>query len=69
MTKTFNKDFATVYVKEGVHFVLLPNGIDLPGITETIVLDSVDKDQALLTVSFVVNLVPSREEAIKKYSE
>ena len=69
MKNTFDKKFASVYTdKDGQHRVILPNGEDITGIITTMVVDEVGQD-AYCTAHFFVNLVPTREEALKKYKD
>lgn len=65
----FDKQFLSVYVSEdGQHKVITPKGEDITHLVRTIVVDEVDSP-AICEAHFCVNIVPSREYAIKKYEE
>lgn len=65
--KRFNPELVSVFVKDGHHFLVTPCGHEIKGLTGTMVSDSVDMP-ATVSADIFVNLVSTKEEAMKKYS-
>lgn len=68
-TRKFNPIFPSVFTDEkGVHRVVLPSGEEIPHLTETVVTDKAGAGEIpVLAFKVVVNLVSTKEEAIKLY--
>lgn len=65
--KGFHKEFATVYTDElGQHRLMLPEGIDLPHIVRTVIVDDAG-DPSVAVINFMVNLVPTKSDALMGY--
>ncbi|MGJ1362882.1 hypothetical protein ACR79B_20780 [Sphingobacterium spiritivorum] len=67
--KQFNKQLASLVVKDGEYRIMLPTGQFLPCIQSTNVLDSIDNEFAELNVTLIVNLAGSVEYAKKMYDQ
>ena len=66
MSKFF-KGFASVYVENGFHKVVLPNGTKIPHLVKTVT--ECDVDRAEVTFTVLCNNVSSFEEAIRGYNK
>lgn len=65
MAKGFFPGFATVFTEGGAHKVMLPNGELIPHLVQTVTDDGVDT--ARVTMTFLVNVASTKEEALEKY--
>lgn len=63
--KKFSKHFATVFVENGYHKLMLPSGEVIPHLIETVTVDSIEYSKVTLTA--ICNVVSNKEEALKKY--
>ncbi|WP_298220864.1 hypothetical protein [Flavobacterium sp.] len=67
MAKEFMKVFATVFVENGAHKVMLPDGHVISHLVQTVTDDGIDS--ATVTMRMVCNVVASKAEAIEKYNQ
>lgn len=65
--KRFQKVFATVFTEDNHHKVMLPSGVVLPHIVETVTADGVS--HATCKVEMVCNVVATKEDALKEYAK
>jgi hypothetical protein len=65
--KNFNGTFVTVFTEKGYHKAMLPNGEVIPHAVKSIVTDEVGYANARF--DFVVNILPTKEDALAKYKE
>jgi len=66
MAKYFYKGFATVYVENGAHKVMLPDGSIIPHLIQTVTDDGIET--ASVTMRIACNVAASKEEALEKYA-
>lgn len=52
MRKKFNKKYPSVYVEDGYHKVILPNGLSLPHLIKTETICSVDETKLKFEILF-----------------
>lgn len=68
MIKSFKKIFATVFTTEnGYHKVMLPSGEIIPHDVKSVVINAMDYSE--VTVTFLCNVVPTKEDAILNYKK
>lgn len=67
----FLPDACTVFCRDGMHFIVTPNGEELKMITSTVVTDRYEKGQEVpkVTVTMQVNICENLEQALAKYKE
>jgi hypothetical protein len=68
MIKSFKKIFATVFTTEsGYHKVMLPSGEIIPHDVKSVTVNAVGYSE--VTVTFLCNVVPTKEDALEKYKK
>ena len=65
--KTPNKELATVYCENGMHFVMIKGGIKIPSIVKTIVTDDFKNDYAQVVITLDCNIVENYSQALSIY--
>lgn len=69
MEKGFIKSIATVYSENGMHFVMLPDGKNIPHIVKTTVTDDCNDTCATVLIELRCNIRSTKEEALELYEK
>jgi len=64
-----NKELATVYSENNMHFVMIDGGIKIPNIVKTVVIDDCSNEFAIVEITLRCNIVSNKEDALKIYNE